>query len=234
MISMRRAGIIAIILILMILFAGCGQRVPTRNTTAKNPWGNTTTTPRGTGGSTIETPVVPTTTSPIIQVTLIPEKTVTTTPVGVIRSPPPVANATANLTLIDEKNMVFSYNKTAYNLELQDPPLLIVYTLTVPNITRIGVEKDPTVIPTADNPNPTRAVTKTYPDPAAWFEVSAMDLKTKHVIARDGYGRQYDVSVSKQVWVRYPGSYYIEFAGNRLTADVKFWVPNATRPTEVM
>jgi hypothetical protein len=220
---MRPAGIIAILLILLVLTAGCGQRIPTRNTTTKNPWSPTPTS-RGTG-SQGTTPVGPTTTSPLIQATLIPENTVTETPAPTYRSPPPVSNLTANLTLIDEKDLVFSYNKTAYTIDLQNPPLLIQYTLTVANITRTGVEKDPTKVPTADDPNPTRTVTMTYPDPAAWFQVSVMDLKTKRVIAKDGYGGQYDVFVSKDVWVRYPGKYYIELSGQRLSADVKFWVP---------
>ena len=115
--------------------------------------------------------------------------------------------------------MVFSYNRTAFNFDLKNPPLLIEYTLTVPNLTKTRVITDP--VSGSDS-----TVTVTYPDPVAWFEVSAMDLKSKHVLAKDGYGRQYDVSYSKQVWVRYPGSYYIEFAGNRLTADVKFWSAN--------
>jgi hypothetical protein len=164
------------------------------------------------------------------QATLIATEKPTTTPGSTYRSPPPVSNATANMTLIDEKTLVLSGIPTAFNYELQNPPLLIYYTLTVPNITRTGVEKDPTVPPTEDDPNPTRSVTKTYPDPAAWFEVTVTDLETKRVIARDGYGRTYDVSSKKQVWVRYPGSYYIEFSGTRLTADVKFWIPNQTEP----
>jgi hypothetical protein len=211
---MRWAGPITILLILLILSAGCGQRVPTRNTTPKNPWGNTT--PRGTGGSTVQTPVVPTTTSPFVQVTVIPQTTMTGTPPRI--TPPQVANSTATLTLIDEKTMVFSYNKTAFNFELQNPPLLIEYTLTVPNITKTRVETDP--VSGGD-----RTVSVTYPDPVAWFQVSVMDMGTKRVIVRDGYGGQYDVSYSKKVWVRYPGNYYIEFSGQRLSAYVKFWTP---------
>ncbi|MDD1665263.1 MAG: hypothetical protein LUQ32_07890 [Methanomicrobiales archaeon] len=221
MISMRRAGIITIILILMILFAGCGQRVPTRNTTAKNPWGNTTTPPRGTGGSTIQTPVVPTTTSPIIQVTLIPTQTVTPTPVLTYRPPPPVSNLTANLTVIDEKILRFTFNSTAYMYTLENPPLLIRYTLTVPNITKTRVVVDP--VSGSD-----KTVTLTYPDPIASFEVTVMDLETRSIIARNGYGGQYDIAYSKRVWVRYPGSYYIKFSGNRVTADVEFLIPNET------
>lgn len=215
---MRRTGVIAILLILLIIFAGCGQRVPTRNTTSKNPWGNTTTPPRGTGGSTLQTPVVPTTTSPLMQATLIPMETITGSPVPTHRSPPPVANTTANLSLLDEKTLVFTYNRTAYTYNLENPPLLIVYTLTVPNVTKTRVVTDP--VSGSDS-----TVTITYPDPVAVFEVIVKDLETKRIIAQDGYGGQYDVSYSKRIWVRYSGGYYIEFWGNRVTADVKFWAP---------
>jgi hypothetical protein len=216
---MRRAGVIAILLILLIVFAGCGQRVPTRNTTPKNPWGNTTPNPQGTGGSNPATPVVPTTTSPVIQATLM--TTATGTPVPTNRNPPPVANSTANLTIVDEKNMVFVYNRTAFNYNLKNPPLLIEYTLTVPNITKTRVVTDP--VSGSDS-----TVTITYPDPAASFEVTVKDLGTKRILAQNGYGGHYDVAYNKQIWIRYPGNYYIEFFGTRLTADVKFWVTNGS------
>jgi hypothetical protein len=214
---MRWTGVIAILLMLLIILAGCGQRVPTRNATSKNPWGNTTPTPGGSGGSG-QTPVVPTTPSPFIQATLIPMGTNTPSPFPTYRNPPPVANITANLTVIDEKTLPFVYNRTAFTYTLEDPPLLIDYTLTVPNITRTRSIKDP--VSGSDT-----TVSITYPDPIAVFEVTVTDLETRKVIARDGYGGQYDVGYSKQVWVRYPGSYYIEFSGNRLSADVKFLVP---------
>jgi len=214
---MRRAGGIAILLIVLVLLAGCGQRVPTRNSTSKNPWGNATPTPNQ--GSAVQTAIVPTTTSPFQQVTLYP--TGKTTPVPTNRNPPPVANATANLTLLDEKNMVFIYNRTAFTYDLENPPLLIDYTLTVPNITKTRVVTDPV---SGDD----ETVTITYPDPAAAFEVTVRDLKTKRVLLQNGYGGNYDVAYSKQLWVRYPGNYYIELFGTRLTADIKFWVLNGT------
>jgi len=214
---MRRAGVIAILLIVLVLFAGCGQRVPTRNSTSKNPWGNATPTPNQ--GSAAATTVVPTTTSPFQQVTVYPTGKVT--PVPTNRNPPPVANATANLTLLDEKNMVFIYNRTAFTYNLETPPLLIDYTLTVPNITKTRVVTDPV---SGDD----ETVTITYPDPAASFEVTVRDVNTKRVLVQNGYGGNYDVAFSKQIWVRYPGNYYIEFFGTRLTADIKFWVLNGT------
>jgi len=75
---MRRAGGIAILLIVLVLLAGCGQRVPTRNSTSKNPWGNATPTPNQ--GSAVQTAIVPTTTSPFQQVTLYPTGKTTRSP----------------------------------------------------------------------------------------------------------------------------------------------------------
>ena len=69
-------------------------------------------------------------------------------------------------------------------------------------------------------------VSVTYPDPDAGFTVTVKDLKTQKVMAQDGYGGQYDIAYRKQVWIRYPGVYYIEFWGNKVTADVKFEVYN--------
>jgi hypothetical protein len=217
---MRTAGIIAIIIVLMVLLAGCGQRVPTRNTTGMNTWGNTTPKP-GSTGSAVKTTVVPVTTSPFVQATPIPSETVTVTPEGTYRNPPPPENITANLTLLDEKKLVFVYNRTAYTYNLQATPLLIEYTLTVPNISKTRVVTDP--VSGSD-----RVVSITYPDPQAFFEVTVKDLETKRIIARDGYGGQYDVSYSKKIWVRYPGSYYIEFYGNKVTADIHFKGPGGT------
>jgi len=117
--------------------------------------------------------------------------------------------------------MVFIYNRTAFTYDLENPPLLIDYTLTVPNITKTRVVTDPV---SGDD----ETVTITYPDPAAAFEVTVRDLKTKRVLLQNGYGGNYDVAYSKQLWVRYPGNYYIELFGTRLTADIKFWVLNGT------
>jgi hypothetical protein len=213
---MRPAVILAILLVIMLLLAGCGQRVPPRNTTSKSPWNQTST--KATPGSGSQITPIPTTTSPFIPVTITPEETVTVTPGAPYRGEPAPANVTANLTVLETKKLVFIWNKTAYTYPLKSPPLLIDYTLTVPNITKTRVIADPV---TGDD----KTVPITYPDPIAFFEVSVRDTETNRVIARDGYGGQYDVKFSKKIWVRYPGTYIIEFSGNRCTAEVDFLVP---------
>jgi hypothetical protein len=213
---MRPVAIAVLLLILLVILAGCGQRVPTRNTTTKNPWANVTATPKE--GSASQTTPVPTTPSPIVQVTLIPTETVTSSiPATPVTTLPPVKLA-GNLTLIDTKTLSFIYNATAFEYTLENPPLVIDYTLTVPNITKKRVIADP--VSGAD-----KTVIITYPDPLARFEVTVMDTKTERIIARNGYGGQYDVSYTKRTWVRYPGTYYIEFSGNKVTAKIEFLIP---------
>jgi hypothetical protein len=209
---MRPAVLIAILLVAMILLAGCGQRVPPRNSSSKNPWNQTT--PKVTPVGSKITPT-PTSTSPFIQATITPVESVTGTTPAAYRTEPPTPNATANLTVLDRKKLPFSYNKTAYTYTLDNPPLLIDYTLTVPNITKTRVVTDPVT-------GGDKTVSITYPDPNAWVELTVKDLETNRIIVRSGYGGQYDVSYSKKVWIRYPGDYYLEFSGNLVFADVEF------------
>jgi hypothetical protein len=217
--TMRPVVILAILLVIMLLLAGCGQRVPPRNSSTKSPWNQTT--PKASGGSGSKVTPTPTSTSPFVPVTITPAETATASQGSPYRGEPAPANVTANLTIIDTKKLIFIFNESAYSYTLKNPPLLIDYTLTVPNITKTRVVTDP--VSGGD-----RTVTITYPDPAAYFEARVRDVETNRVIVRDGYGGQYDVKYSKKLWVRYPGTYVIEFSGNRCTAEVDFLVPKGT------
>jgi hypothetical protein len=224
---MRWTGVVALLLILMMLFAGCGQRVPGKSSDGNTTplWGGKT--PReynasaGPDTTVTGTPVAPTVTStsgPVAAATIIPDTTITATPVGTYRNPPAPANVTANYTVIYDQSLIFTWNATAVTYELINPPLLIDYTLTVPNITRTRQATDP--VSGGDI-----TVTSTYPDPLARFEITVRDPVTMRIFAQDGYGGQYDVAYSKQLRVLYPGKYHIQMSGNRVTAHVKFTVP---------
>lgn len=202
--------LLAVLLAFMVPLTGCTKDI---NRTVNGTW-TTPVPPRPPGSTPVPTTVVPTTTSPFIPVPVTPVVTVTDVIPPVI-PPTPVK---ADLVLIDEKILAFTWNSTAFSYTLKNPPLLIEYTLTVPNISRTRVVVDP--ITGGD-----RTVSISYPDPVAFFEVMVKDVETGSILARDGYGGQYDVGPSGKVWVRYPGTYYIEFTGHRVTADITFKVP---------
>ena len=225
---MRRAGVIAFLLILMILLAGCGQRMPGKNSSSNTTplWGGKTV--RQVNGSTgtdvtvtgtppVVYPTSSATSGPVAVATIIPDATVTVTPGGTYRNPPPPINITANYTVIYDQSLIFTWNATAVTYELVNPPLIIDYTLTVPNITRTRQATDP--VSGGDI-----TVTSTYPDPQARFEIIVRDPVTMKIFAQDGYGGQYDVAYSKQLRVLYPGKYHIQMSGNKVTAHVKFTV----------
>jgi hypothetical protein len=231
---MRWTGVIAFLLILMMLLAGCGQRVPGKgsNTTTTPLWGGKTVREYNasaepgttvTGTPPVGLPTVTGTSGPVAAATIIPT-TVQVTPAGTYRNPPPPINITANYTVIFDQSLIFTWNSTAFTYELINPPLIIDYTLTVPNITRTKQAKDP--VSGGDI-----TVTSTYPDPMARFEIIVRDPVTMRTFAQDGYGGQYDVSYSKQLRVLYPGKYHIQMSGNKVTAHVKFTVPKGTAVT---
>jgi hypothetical protein len=214
---MRWTGVVALLLILMMLFAGCGQRVPGKDSGNTTPlWGGKST--REYNASAGPDTTVTSTSGPVAAATIIPLTTITATPVGTYRNPPAPANVTANYTVIYDQSLIFTWNATAVTYELINPPLLIDYTLTVPNITRTRQATDP--VSGGDI-----TVTSTYPDPLARFEITVRDPVTMRIFAQDGYGGQYDVAYSKQLRVLYPGKYHIQMSGNRVTAHVKFTVP---------
>jgi hypothetical protein len=154
----------------------------------------------------------------VVAATIIPLTTITETPVATYRAPPPYVNITANYTVIYGQSLIFTWNATAVTYELVNPPLIIDYTLTVPNITRTTQAKDPVT-------GGDITVTSTYPDPQARFEIIVRDPVTMKTFAQDGYGGLYDVAYSKQLRVLYPGKYHIQMSGNKVTARVKFTVP---------
>jgi len=230
---MRSAGLTALFLILMIILAGCGQRMPGKNATSSSPtWGGGQKIIEGGSASAsnttvTDTQVVPTvtdTSGPVEAATIIPVTTATVTPAGTYRNPPAPANITANYTVIFDQSLVFTYNATAVTYQLTDPPLLIDYTLTVPNITRTREATDP--VSGGDI-----TVTSSYPDPQARFEIIVRDPVTKRVFAQDGYGGQYDISFSKELRILYPGNYHIQMSGNKVTAHVLFTVPKGNTGT---
>lgn len=229
---MRWTGVIAIFLILMLLLAGCGQRVPGKSSNSNTTplWGGKTVREYNgsadpgatvTGTPPVANPTATITSGPVAQATIIPVTTIAITPAGTYRNPPPPINITANYTVIYDQSLIFVWNATAVTYELIDPPLIIDYTLTVPNITRTRQATDP--VSGGDI-----TVTSTYPDPQARFEMIVRDPVTMKIFAQDGYGGQYDVAYSKQLRVLYPGKYHIQMTGNKVTAHVKFTVPKGS------
>jgi hypothetical protein len=207
-----------ILLILLLLSAGCGQRPTTGNNGGFQPfWG------------TKETEATPVPTTPDVGVVVeVPQETVQPT------TPPTPRSTEPTYVEVYNKELPFKGNVSVLEYELKNPPLLLDFSMKPIILTGTAVERDPTCSPTDTNLC-LRTVTKTYPDPNAWFTATVTDLGTYRIVGKTGYGRDYDVAVNKSLTIKNPGNYRIEMSGNRLSAVVRMRVsttpPAATTQT---
>jgi hypothetical protein len=202
-----------ILLVLLLLSSGCGQRPASGSNTSFQPFWTTTVAPAG-GTPVPTTPDV----GVVVEITEIPVKP--TTPV-----PPPTEEVT--YVEIYNKELLFKYNTTALEYDLKYPPLIIDFTLKPEIVNRVTVTRDPTCTPTDTNLC-LKTVTVTYPDPSAWFTITVKYLGSDQIVAQSGYNREYDVSEEKRLTIRQPGYYHIEMTGSRLSAVVRMRVTTVT------
>ena len=57
-----------------------------------------------------------------------------------------------------------------------------------------------------------------------------MEAVSGEVIAEDGYSRGYSVGPGRDLTIRSPGKYLIEFSGNELSAEIQVSVPEEGNP----
>lgn len=115
-------------------------------------------------------------------------------------------------------------NRTAYTYELYKPPLVIELCFS-PNMTSrtIWYESD-----YGGREEKTETVTSI--SPYAWFKVTVRDVVSGAVVAEDGYARGYSVEPGRDLTIRSPGKYLIEFSGNELSAEIQVSVPEEGNP----
>ncbi len=118
------------------------------------------------------------------------------------------------------KNQPFSYNKSAVSFDLKNPPMLIDFSLSVTNVTRNSEGSSRTL-----SNEWTTFQTNDY-DPMAYFEVIVREKSTGNIVLQEGFGqsKQYGTEKSRHLKVYSAGNYLIEFAGNKVTANVNLSV----------
>ncbi|MDD1656270.1 MAG: hypothetical protein LUO87_02715 [Methanomicrobiales archaeon] len=199
-----------ILLVLLLLSAGCGQRPTSGSNTSTGfqPFWDATTVAGGTPVPT--TPDLGT----VVEVTF---ETVTITP------EPPATIDQVTYVEVYHKEYAFKGNTTGLEYSLNHPPLLIDVTVKPVNITRTTSVRDVTCQPTEYNLC-LKSVKVTYPDPNAWFTIKVKPQGSTQVVAEDGFARDYDVGFEKRLTVRSPGNYFIELSGNQVSVDVQMRV----------
>ncbi|MDD1653557.1 MAG: hypothetical protein LUQ64_03320 [Methanomicrobiales archaeon] len=223
---MRASALISasagVLLVLLLLSAGCGQRPTTGTDGGMKPFWESTTAAGGTPEST---------TAPAGVVVEIPQEVVRTT------TPPTPTSTEVTYVEVYNKEYLFRGNTSVLEYALTSPPLLIDVSMKTINLTGTAVERDPTCTPTDTNLC-LRTVTKYYPDPNAWFTITVVNKDTNQVAGKTGYGREYDVAMDKRLTIKAPGNYRIEMSGNRLSAVIRMRITiggpaETTPPTPV-
>lgn len=121
-------------------------------------------------------------------------------------------------------NIAFKNNKTAYTYELVRPPLVIEMCFS-PNMTSRTIWYESQY---GSHEEKTQTVTSI--SPYAWFKVVVRDPVSGQVIAEDGYSKGFSVEPGKDLTIRSPGNYLIEFSGNELSAQIQVRVPKEGNP----
>lgn len=224
------AGIL--ILVAMICLSGCispqdentdtstGSGMVDTSGTIKGGANPTTNTNQGSGGSgpTATASPTPGEAGYLTPVTPFPVGTTPTSGMSGTRLEDKPANATEYMAIY-YGTIQFKNNKTAYTYDLYRPPLVIEMCFS-PNMTSRTIWFESKY---GDHDEKTETVTSISPN--AWFEVTVRDPVTGQVIAQEGYAKAYSVDTGKDLTIRSPGKYLIEFSGNELSAQIQIRVP---------
>lgn len=225
-----RVFIVCIIfIVLMTIFAGCIQprESSSSGSSGGSSWfsgGNKGTSGsgggnQGTGASASTSPTPsPTPTSYLMPATPYPVETPPPTTSSYTRLPDPTPEVPEYVAIFYD-TLAFKQNRTAYTYQLDRPPMVIEMCIK-PNMTtrtiwyesRVGERKEKTE-------------TITTISPAAWFEVTVRHQPDGTIVAQEGFARSYSVETAKQLTIRSPGTYLIEFGGNELSAEIQIRVP---------
>jgi hypothetical protein len=98
---------------------------------------------------------------------------------------------------------------------LENPPLVIDYTVTPMNITNTK-DVDYKIITTVFHEKLT--INREYEQD--WFKVVVRDRDTGKVVMEDGYGKTYSLEQKRQLVVYKSGNYRVEFTGEFVTVDL--------------
>jgi hypothetical protein len=122
--------------------------------------------------------------------------------------------------LIYLKHQTYSYNRTAFAFNLENPPMYINYSVIPTNVTirrvvtlKTGSKGEETI---------------TYSDysPYSWFEITVRNKTTGEIYLQDGFGpgKGYRIYREGTVKIMNRDDLQIEFYGNAITATAGVWV----------
>ena len=123
------------------------------------------------------------------------------------------------LLTIYEFNQSFLNNATAYTYDLINPPLYVILNFT-PKMVEDTIE----VYKRTGDKEGTVTYKKSIPSRDSWFEMRVYNLDTGEEIAKDGFGRTYDIT-NKTTIIRTNGRLEFDFMGDQMSANISMKIP---------
>jgi hypothetical protein len=124
---------------------------------------------------------------------------------------------------IFNKNMSFEYNSTAISFNLVNPPMVISYNVTprIVNLEKWVVNRD-----AGKKIGDGKIINVTRCDENSWFQVTAFDKNQNNtIVLQDGFGKEHDQAMTKELVIRDPGNYQLKFEGDFITVQASVKVP---------
>ncbi len=206
-ILVRVACCISIILIMMA--SGCVAPPKENATSSKNGNIYTSNQPGQTSPQISPTPNYVTDVTPFV----------TDTPASGFHTIPPTQVPGDLYCRIYSTTNTYVYNKTAIAFNLQNPPMMINYSVKPSNVTIHKVYDSPIV-----GEGEKTLTIDTY-SPQSVFLVTVMSKSTGDIYLQDGFGTQkYTTYLNRTLKVMKRDNMQIEFSGNNITATAMVWV----------
>jgi len=204
-----RQGLGALVIILVLLTAGCARLpdVPVPDTPGA------TTTP---GGGGRPTPTL----TPVAVTPATPYPTETPTePQSPTYRRPPEPEPPRNFTTVYVDTFKPNYTTFAWTYTLTEPPMIIALDIvpeyashTKTTTSQYGSKEEETV-------------TAEYISPTSWMEITIRNRDTGDVVAQDGFNRVYSTELHREVFVRHAGTLLIELTGNNVDIALSQKIP---------
>ncbi|HIJ06048.1 MAG: Uncharacterized protein XE11_0727 [Methanomicrobiales archaeon 53_19] len=221
--SLRYGGYLFIVVIFIVLVAGCTAPPETISETSDvtpEPVQPTPPPPALTPAAVIDpSVVVPATPYPTGTQRPEPEQNP-----SVVRSP----TQTVGYKTVYSETIEPRFSETAMIVEVTQAPLIITakitpdtITRTVAGISQYGKKEEFSVVVTRPSEN-------------AWFECTVRDAGTGEIIVQDGYNRGYTQNSIMAITMRRAGVFHITFGGNFVKAEVEMQLPETAILTETI
>lgn len=133
--------------------------------------------------------------------------------------PPEQEEPVTNYSIIYSKTDTLRYGVIPFDFKLNYPPMVFTYTLDIPTTTDVKAGYSPY------GEKDKYSVSRTIPNPNAWYSISIYDNDTSELIKEEKLTAFADKKVSGTFKIFQGGDYHVEISGNLVKAHTVIEAP---------